>query len=42
MTDEGFFASRGLERGHYYLMTCYRRENVQDPAALRAVFDRKR
>lgn len=29
-----FFADRGLTRGEYYLMTCHRRENVGDRAAL--------
>ena len=28
MATTEFFASRGLERGRYYLMTCHRRENV--------------
>ena len=26
-----FFEQRGLQRGQYYLMTCHRRENVEDP-----------
>lgn len=34
-----FFASRGLERGRYYLMTCHRRENVNVRASLAAIFD---
>lgn len=28
MATADFFASRGLERGRYYLMTCHRRESV--------------
>ncbi len=34
-----FFASRGLERGRYYLMTCHRRENVNVRTSLAAIFD---
>ena len=30
-------AGYGLERGGYYLMTCHRRENVQDAAPLAAI-----
>jgi len=29
-----FFEQRGLERGRYYLVTCHRRENVEDPVVL--------
>jgi UDP-N-acetylglucosamine 2-epimerase len=29
-----FFDRRGIERGRYYLMTCHRRENVEDPTVL--------
>ena len=29
-----FFEQRGLQRGQYYLMTCHRRENVEDPTVL--------
>ena len=36
MTD-GFFADRGVARGAYYLMTCHRRENVENRAALEAI-----
>jgi UDP-N-acetylglucosamine 2-epimerase (non-hydrolysing) len=32
-----FFASRGLERGRYYLMTCHRRENVHIRSSLEAI-----
>jgi UDP-N-acetylglucosamine 2-epimerase len=38
MMTHGFFAHRGIARGEYYLMTCHRRENVEDPAALQAIF----
>lgn len=34
MTAGDFFQSRGLERSEYYLMTCHRRENVEDPSIL--------
>jgi UDP-N-acetylglucosamine 2-epimerase (non-hydrolysing) len=37
MTSEAFFRERGLERGQFYLMTCHRRENVHDRAALEAI-----
>jgi UDP-N-acetylglucosamine 2-epimerase len=30
MGSDGFFGNRGLEKRQYYLMTCHRRENVQD------------
>jgi UDP-N-acetylglucosamine 2-epimerase (non-hydrolysing) len=39
MATPVFFASRGLEKGKYYLMTCHRRENVHIPSSLRAIFD---
>lgn len=32
-----FFDARGLRRHHYYLMTCHRRENVHDAAALKRI-----
>jgi UDP-N-acetylglucosamine 2-epimerase (non-hydrolysing) len=38
MATPEYFASRGLEKGKYYLMTCHRRENVHVPSSLRAVF----
>jgi UDP-N-acetylglucosamine 2-epimerase (non-hydrolysing) len=38
MAGPDFFASRGLERGKYFLMTCHRRENVHIPASLQAIF----
>ena len=31
MATPEFFTSRGLTRGHYYLMTCHRRESVEVP-----------
>ena len=34
LADARFFRTRGLEPGAYYLMTCHRRENVHDDAAL--------
>jgi UDP-N-acetylglucosamine 2-epimerase len=37
MMTDAFFAQRGIARGEYYLMTCHRRENVEDPATLRAI-----
>jgi UDP-N-acetylglucosamine 2-epimerase (non-hydrolysing) len=39
MATPEFFASRGLQKGQYYLMTCHRRENVHIPSSLRAIFD---
>lgn len=37
-SDE-FFAERGLEKDRFYLMTCHRRESVEDPRPLRAILD---
>lgn len=34
-----FFASRGIEEGNFYAMTCHRRENVHDKASFRAILD---
>lgn len=39
MATPEFFASRRLEKGTYYLMTCHRRENVHIPSSLRAIFN---
>lgn len=39
MATPEFFASRGLERGKYYLMTCHRRENVHIPSSLKSILD---
>jgi UDP-N-acetylglucosamine 2-epimerase (non-hydrolysing) len=37
MMTDAFFAHRGIARGEYYLMTCHRRENVENPATLQAI-----
>jgi len=37
LASGAFFRERGLSRGDYYLMTCHRRENVHDRAALEAI-----
>lgn len=34
-----FFEERGLEDGQFYLMTCHRRENVEDPVVLANIAD---
>ena len=34
-----FFCVRGIERDAYYLMTCHRREHVEDPGPLKAILD---
>jgi len=39
MATSEFFASRRLERGKYYLMTCHRRENVHISTSLAAIFN---
>jgi UDP-N-acetylglucosamine 2-epimerase len=39
MADDAFFASRGIERGEYYLMTCHRRENVNIRSSLEAIVE---
>jgi UDP-N-acetylglucosamine 2-epimerase (non-hydrolysing) len=39
LANDEFFAARGLERGRYFVMTCHRRESVEEPAALRAILD---
>jgi UDP-N-acetylglucosamine 2-epimerase len=39
LATPGFFATRGLSRGEYYLATCHRRENVEDASSLSRVFD---
>jgi UDP-N-acetylglucosamine 2-epimerase len=31
IATDSFFSFRGLRRGEYYLSTCHRRENVEDP-----------
>lgn len=37
-SDE-FFAERGVERDAFYLMTCHRRESVEDPRPLQAILE---
>lgn len=37
MASDSFFRERGIARGDYYIMTCHRRENVQDETNLRNV-----
>jgi UDP-N-acetylglucosamine 2-epimerase (non-hydrolysing) len=37
MADDAFFATRGIERGNYYVMTCHRRENVHIRSSLEAI-----
>ncbi len=37
MASKAFFAERGIERGAYYVLTCHRRENVQDATNLRNI-----
>jgi len=39
MASPEFFASRGIEKGEYYLMTCHRRENVHIPDSFRAIWN---
>jgi len=37
MASQSFFSSKGLEKDEYYLMTCHRRENVQEKKNLEAI-----
>jgi UDP-N-acetylglucosamine 2-epimerase len=39
LASDAFFAERGLERDAFYLMTCHRRENVEDPVPLTTILD---
>ena len=39
MASAEFFSGHGIEKGKYYLMTCHRRENVQIPGSLEAIFN---
>ncbi len=39
MVDDGLLAKRNLTAGEYYLMTCHRRENVEERAPLSAILD---
>lgn len=37
--DDTFFEERGLERGNFFLMTCHRRESVEEPEPLQGIMD---
>ena len=37
--SDAFFEERGIERDAFYLMTCHRRESVEDPAPLSAILE---
>ena len=37
LTTDEYLAERGVERDSFYLMTCHRRESVEDPDPLRAI-----
>ena len=39
LANDEFFSSRGLERGEFFLMTCHRRESVEDPKPLKAILE---
>ena len=39
MASPEFFASRGIEKQNYYLMTCHRRENVHIPNSFQAILN---
>jgi UDP-N-acetylglucosamine 2-epimerase (non-hydrolysing) len=39
MATPQFFASRGIEKSKFYLMTCHRRENVHITSSLKAILD---
>jgi UDP-N-acetylglucosamine 2-epimerase len=39
LASDDFFASRGITRGEFFVMTCHRRESVEDPRPLRAIVD---
>jgi UDP-N-acetylglucosamine 2-epimerase len=39
MATGEYFASRGIEKSRFYLMTCHRRENVHIPESFRAILD---
>lgn len=39
VADDRFFASRGLRRGSYFVMTAHRRENVQSAEPLQAIMN---
>jgi UDP-N-acetylglucosamine 2-epimerase len=37
--SDDFFAERGIKRDEFFLMTCHRRESVEDPEPLKAILD---
>jgi UDP-N-acetylglucosamine 2-epimerase (non-hydrolysing) len=37
--SDDFFAERGIKRDEFFLMTCHRRESVEDPQPLKAILD---
>jgi UDP-N-acetylglucosamine 2-epimerase (non-hydrolysing) len=39
MIDDGLLSTRGLTSGDYYLMTCHRRENVEEREPLEAIVE---
>jgi UDP-N-acetylglucosamine 2-epimerase (non-hydrolysing) len=39
LASEEFFAERGLKRDEFFVMTCHRRESVEDPRPLKAILD---
>jgi UDP-N-acetylglucosamine 2-epimerase (non-hydrolysing) len=39
LVDDGLLDARGLSASEYYLMTCHRRENVEERAPLSAIVD---
>lgn len=39
LASDDFFAERGIARGEFFLMTCHRRENVEDPRPLSAIVE---
>ncbi|HEY2768938.1 MAG TPA: UDP-N-acetylglucosamine 2-epimerase [Solirubrobacteraceae bacterium] len=39
LASDEFFAVRGIERDAFYLMTCHRRESVEQPEPLQAILD---
>ena len=39
LASDEFFRDRGIERDAFYMMTCHRRESVEDPAPLRTILE---
>lgn len=37
LATERFFSDRGIAKGEFYLMTCHRRENVNEPSSIRNI-----